>query len=88
MDSDQLTPPPPRITYQVPLRPPITTAMVGFLLALGVFCLVLSFAQRGPWAYVVSWLLLMSVVGYGLLATCKDLVIKDGQLSLHGVQAW
>jgi hypothetical protein len=70
------------LSYHAPLRPPVTTALVGVLLLAGIFRLTLSLAQHGPWEFMALWLLVVGIAGYGILErTCNSIVIQDGRLS-------
>jgi hypothetical protein len=48
---------------------------------LGLFLLILSLVQGGPWPFVVLWMVVIGSVAFGLLfLTCFEMVVKDGQM--------
>jgi hypothetical protein len=50
-------------------------------MVLGLFLLILSLVQGGPWGFVSLWMVVMGGVAFGLLFfTCFEMVVEDGQM--------
>jgi hypothetical protein len=70
-----------RLTYRTPVAPPISTALLSLAILAGLFGLMASLMQGGPWAFMVLWLIVTAGVAFGLLfLTCHEVVIQDGLL--------
>jgi hypothetical protein len=70
---------PHRLEYRAPVSPQVPIVFFTLALLLGLFLLILTLAQGGPWAFVVLWMVVMGGIAFGLLSLiCFEMVVEDG----------
>lgn len=72
---------PRRLDYRAPVSPLVPVVLFSLAMVLGLFLLILSLVQGGPWGFVSLWMVVMGGVAFGLLFfTCFEMVVEDGQM--------
>ncbi len=82
---------PARIEYRAPVAPPASIALFSFMFLSGLFGLILSLVQGGPWLFMLLWIAIVGGCAFMFLAVNSHaVVIDDGMFSWwtafsHGV---